>query len=384
MIVPFSSRLPWAAEPEGAADRHQPDTIDLTNSNPTTAGFQYPEKRIIDALAQPEILRYDPDPAGMPVVRNAISQYYDGVAGPEHIVATASTSEGYALLFKLLCDAGQSVLVPRPSYPLFDCLAGLEFVRVLPYDMHYCDGWFIDLQHLEVVASANARAIIFVNPGNPTGSFLRESEYHALVELCQRRHLALICDEVFLDFPLAEPLEESIAGSLAGRKDVLTFVLSGLSKVAGLPQMKLGWIAASGPPALRDASLARLLTIADTYLSVAGPVQHAAPELLALRSEVQPQIVNRIRRNYQAVRSMCAGSAVDVLLTQGGWSAVLRLPATRTDEEWARYLLSEQQVLTQPGYFYDIHQEACLVVSLLTLPDVFDEGIRRTILACKG
>ncbi len=380
----FSSRLPWSNAPNPLtellrATRARGETVlDLTESNPTAAGFSFPETSILEALADPRALGYEPASAGLLPARQAVSEYYSGRVDTDRILLTASTSEAYSLLFKLLADPGDEVLSPRPSYPLFEFLAALESVRQVQYPLMYQAGWSIDLEALERAISARTRAIILVTPNNPTGSFLKRRELEQLIRLCHAHGLAIISDEVFSDYCLAEDPEG--VRSLAGIDDVLTFALSGLSKVVGLPQMKLGWIVASGPVSERNAAIQRLELIADTYLSVGTPVQWAASKLLPMRRHVQAQILDRVREN----RAFLAGQITSaspwrLLATEGGWYAILQAPRIRTEEEWALLLLAEDRVLVQPGFFFDFETEAFLVASLLTPPEIFREGIRRIL-----
>ncbi len=356
--------------------------FDLTESNPTAAGFVYPSEAILSALADPRSLRYEPAAAGMPAARAAVSEYYSSALGadvsPDRILLTASTSEAYAFVFKLLADPGDEVLVPRPSYPLFDYLAALDSVRVVQYPLAYHASWTIDFDALVRSITPLSRAIVLVNPNNPTGSFLKPSELAPLLALCHEHNLALISDEVFADY-LFQP-QAPLVRSLADIDDVLTFCLSGLSKVAALPQLKLGWIVAGGPPELREQALERLELIADTYLSVSAPVQWAAPALLGLRGNLQRQILARVLAN----RAFLAGqigpdSPWTSLAAEGGWYAVLEAPRIRSEEDWVLGLLTEDNVLVQPGFFFDFEREAFLVISLLTPEDVFREGIHRIL-----
>ncbi len=352
--------------------------LDLTVSNPTRCRLPYDAPGIRRAIADAGILDYDPNPRGLPVARDAVAAYYADHGAEirsDDVVLTASTSEAYGFLFKTLADPGDDVLVPRPSYPLFEYLAGLEGLRATPYPLAYRDGWSIDLDGLAAAVHGGTRAVVVVSPNNPTGSFLARAELDGLTELCRRRGLALIADEVFLDYPLRE--EPSRAGTLAAFETVPTYVLSGLSKVAGLPQLKLGWIVVAGPVADRDAALDRLDLVADTYLSVGAPVQLAAPALVAGRGTIRDAVRERIRGNLAAVRDAARGAPFDVLDVEGGWSAVLRVPAVRTGERWALDLLEQDGVLVQPGYFYDFPSEAYLVLALLPERHVFDDGIAR-------
>jgi len=366
----FSSRFRWDLKPNRLTEllrqkrRAAAPVLDLTESNPTHAGLQY-DPAIAAALADPRALRYDPAPAGMPEARGAVARYYarrGHAVAPEHILLTASTSEGYAYLFKLLCDPGDEVLVPRPSYPLFEFLAEMESVKVVQYPLAYHGEWAIDRQALAAALTPRTRAIVLVNPNNPTGSYLKRAE----LEFLQSFGLPLISDEVFSDYAFA-PDPARIA-TLAGS----AFVMSGLSKVAGLPQMKLGWIVVAGA-----AAMERLEWIADTYLSVATPVQCAAAALLDAGEAVQRQIRGRCAANLASLRQSLAGSAAGVLDVEGGWYATIKMPRIRTEEEWTLELLERQNVLLQPGFFYDFESEAFLVASLLTPPDAFHEGIGR-------
>jgi aspartate/methionine/tyrosine aminotransferase len=307
-----------------------------------------------------------------------VAQYYSArglSADPAQILLTASTSEAYAYLFKLLCNPGDEVLAPRPSYPLFEFLARMESVSIRQYPLVYQGGWGIDLGALEQMVNDRTRAIVVVNPNNPTGSFLKRSEMEVLERLCAARGLALISDEVFSDYAFAPDAER--VSMVAAVEDCLAFSLSGLSKVAGLPQMKLGWIVAGGPDPVRRQALEGLEWIADTYLSVSTPVQCAAAGLLRLGEEVASQIRARTAQNLASARTCLEGSAGGILAVEGGWSSVIRVPVTHSEEEWALALVDLDNVLLQPGFFYDFEGEAYLVASLLTNPADFDEGLRR-------
>jgi alanine-synthesizing transaminase len=352
--------------------------LDLTESNPTAAGFAYPSDAILSALADPRSLRYEPAAAGMPTARAAVSEYYSGRVRPDRILLTASTSEAYAFVFKLLADPGDEVLVPSPSYPLFDYLAALESVRVVQYPLVYQGSWNIDFDALARSITSGSRAIVLVNPNNPTGSFLKQSELGPLLALCREHNLALISDEVFTDYVFED--DARLVRSLTDIDEVLTFSLSGLSKVAGLPQLKLGWIVTGGPPIDREKAFGRLELIADTYLSVGAPVQWAAPALLGLRGELQRQILGRVRVNRAFLTSQIGPTSPwNLLSTEGGWYAVLEAPRIQSEEEWVLNLLTDDNVLVQPGFFFDFEKEAFLVISLLTPEDVFRAGIRRIL-----
>jgi alanine-synthesizing transaminase len=275
-----------------------------------------------------------------------------------------------------LCDPGDRVLVPQPSYPLFDLLAGLESVELVPYPIRYSAGWYLDVEELRQLVDARTRAVLVVNPNNPTGSFLKTRERAALSALCAERDLAIISDEVFADYAFA-PDADRVA-TLVDETAALTFSLSGLSKLIGLPQLKLGWIHLAGPAARVAEADARLELIADTYLSVAAPVQHAAPHLLGLVDDVGAQIAARVRQNRATAQARVAGTAVELLQAEGGWSAILRVPRTHTEEEWVLGLLDDG-VLVHPGFFFDLHDEAYLVVSLLVPGAVLTEGLVRIL-----
>ncbi len=380
----FSSRLRWDLRPNriavALASRTAP-VLDLTESNPTRAGLNYPEE-IPAALADARSLQYEPAPAGLPAAREAVASAYAeaGISlASSRFILTSGSSESYAWLFKLLADPGDEVLIPRPSYPLFEFLAALESVRTVPYALSYYGAWALDVHEIERLITPRTRAVVVVNPNNPTGSFLKRHEYEALAALCSGRGLAVISDEVFAGYAFAPDPNRVICA--AASDTVLAFSLGGLSKMAGLPQMKLGWIAAGGPEPLRTQALERLELIADTYLSVGTPVQHAAPRLIQAGASVGRQIAARIQRNVGALRRR-AGGACDLLNVEGGWYAILRVPRTRSEEEWALELLERDGVLVQPGYYYDFETEAYLVLSLLTAPDVFDEGSARVTERC--
>lgn len=351
---------------------------DLTASNPTDAGFDYPVD-LFAPLASPDALRYEPAPFGLPAAREAVAADYArrGVKmSASNVALTASSSESYALLFKLLCDPGDSVLVPTPSYPLFEHLTRLDNVRARPYRTEYHGTWVIDLDDLTHAITDSTRAILVVNPNNPTGAWLKYDELAALAELCASRGLALIGDEVFADYPI-DPAPGSQA-SVIERGDVLAFSLGGLSKSVGLPQVKLGWIAASGPSLQLRAALMRLELIADTYLSVSTPVQVAAAHLLRAGAAVRQQIRHRVLQNYRALQQLVtACGACQVLRAEGGWSAVVRIPHTMPADERVIRLLEDHHLLVHPGYFFDFPREGYIVVSLLPRPDVFRAAAER-------
>jgi alanine-synthesizing transaminase len=363
----FSSRLDWSLQTNRLAAllTTKQQVLNLTESNPTRAGFQYPREQILAALADARALEYDPQPRGLLSAREAVSKYYENVTA-SRILLTASTSESYAYLFKLLCDPGDEICSPRPSYPLFEFLAGLESVRVVQYPLRYDGVWHIDFEALERAITPKTRAIVVVNPNNPTGSFLKREEWSRL----QRINIPVLSDEVFADYAFTP--DDTRVRSLSGAAEVLTFSVSGLSKIAALPQMKLGWIVASGPR--HQAALDRLELIADTYLSVSTPVQIALPRFLDLAVRMRAQILDRTRANLALLRSTTVP-----LHLEGGWYATLQVPKTKSEQDWAIALLDRRNVLIQPGFYFDFESEAFLVLSLLTPPDVFREGLGRLL-----
>lgn len=361
----FSGRLPYQIHSNALAEvlREKRESgariLDLTESNPTHAGIEYPAG-FLRSLASEAAVRYEPEPFGLAAARETIAREYG--APMDRVMLTASTSEAYSWLFKLLCDPGDEVLVPRPSYPLFEYLAALESVEVRHYGLFYDHGWFIDFHTIRQAINPKTRAIILVNPNNPTGHFLRR---HELAELTAFE-LPIISDEVFRDYQL-RPSSDSVM-TLQSVDDVLVFALNGLSKAAGLPQLKLAWTIVNGPSDQVRQALERLEIIADTYLSAGTPVQVAISALLELREPVQRQIIARAQQNLERLRR----SGLRTMDLEAGWYAVVRY------EEGAEIrLLRERDVLAQPGYFYDFEKSGYLVLSLLTPPEVFAEGIRR-------
>ncbi|MDQ3347261.1 MAG: pyridoxal phosphate-dependent aminotransferase [Acidobacteriota bacterium] len=353
--------------------------IDLTVTNPTTCGFAYPPA-LLASLADPAAATYAPQPLGARGARDAVARDYArrGVrVHPDQVVLTASTSEAYSILFKLLCDpAGDWVLVPAPSYPLFEHLTSLDGVSAATYPLEYHGRWMVDFRALDDRWTARVRAVLAVSPNNPTGSILTPDELDRLARWCVERRTALIVDEVFADYPLTGALVPYATRS----SGPLTFRLGGLSKSIGLPQVKLGWIAVDGPEPVVAEALQRLELICDTYLSVSTPVQAAAPRLLAEGAVVRDQILARVRGNDLTLRRSAERfPSVEPLSTEAGWSAVLRVPATRTEEELVLELLGRDDVLVHPGYFFDFPREAYVVLSLLPEPDVFAEGVRRLL-----
>lgn len=354
--------------------------LDLTESNPTRVGLSYPAA-VLEALADRRAEIYEPHPLGLEAARVAVAAELScrsHPVSPARVMLTASTSEAYSLLFKLLCDPGDEVLVPQPSYPLFEHLTRLDGVSAVGYPVEYDGGWHVDMDRLSAAVSGRTRAILLVNPNNPTGSYVAPGDLERIATLAGERSLALIGDEVFFDYPL-----EPGPGRLASVLDVdqsLAFSLGGLSKSAGLPQMKLAWIIASGPERIVERALGGLEIIGDTYLSVSTPVQAAAPALLAAGRGVRAQIRDRLRGNLATLRRQVdRAPSISVPAVGGGWSAVLRVPAIVSEETLVLTLLEQDDVLVHPGYFFDFSREAFVVVSLLPAPDVFAEGIERVV-----
>jgi aspartate/methionine/tyrosine aminotransferase len=356
----------------GRAQATGAEVLDLTVGNPTRVDLPYDAEEIRAALSDPAALRYEPAPFGLPSARAAIAEELaaDGVdVSPDRVVLTASTSEAYGFLLKLLCDPGEEVLVPRPGYPLVDELARFEGVTPVGYRVAYDGAWHLDVASLRAAVSPRTRAIVVVSPNNPTGHYLKDDERVALRSL----GLPVICDEVFLRYPHGD-VRPRTALTI---RDVPVFVLGGLSKLAGLPQLKLGWIAAGGPGAEIEAALARLEHVADAWLSVSTPVQVAVPRLLAAAAVTRAAIAARVADNLAALRARLDGTSATVLPVEGGWYAVVHLPAVRGEEAWALHLLEDLGVLVQPGWLYDFETEPHAVVSLLVPEATFREGIDR-------
>ena len=355
--------------------------LDLTASNPTECGFAYDSEAMLAALQNPAALRYEPNPKGLESARFAVKQYYfvrGAAISAEDIVLTTSTSEAYSFVFRLLCNPGDELLISAPSYPLFGFLADIQDVKLVRYPLIHDNGWQIDFHSLRQAITARTRGVIVVNPNNPTGHFVKEKELAKLNELCVGREIALIADEVFLDFALgdAQPV------TFAGNAGALTFEMSGLSKIAGLPQMKMAWVIASGPDELKRQALERLEVIADTYLSPNAPVQLAMPVFLEHRHGFQKQVMERVRRNLAELdRRLAAQKTCSRLEVEGGWYAVVRAPATGSDEELAVELLTRKGVYVHPGHFFDFAAEGYLVVSLIAREGEFAEGIGRILSA---
>jgi hypothetical protein len=352
------------------------EILDLTESNPTRVGLNYPEAAILKALGTRRSMTYQPEAFGLPSAREAVAAYYRDRSQDldyRQIALTASTSEAYSFLFKLLADPDDQVLIPQPSYPLFDFLARLNCVRTVQYPLVYDGSWHLDRPALAAALGSRTRAIVVVSPNNPTGSRIEREDWEWLADLCCDRELPLIWDEVFHDYPLEgkEPVFNPFR-----RPDVPAFLLNGLSKIVGLPQLKLAWIAVTGADEFRETALQRLEIVADTFLSVSTPVQQALPELLALRFAIQEEIRARLLENLAALRLILAGSPAEVLRMEAGWYALVRLPRVKTEDQWVVELLERHGTLIHPGYFYDFQDEPFGVVSLLPPSAVLEQGIK--------
>jgi aspartate/methionine/tyrosine aminotransferase len=381
----FSRRTEWDLSRNRLADalRHRrrsgQQVFDLTESNPTRCGLSVEAGILRAAISRPEITLYEPEPFGPLAVRDAIVDAYGlrrhGVAG-DQVVLTCSTSESYSHLFRLLADAGDRILVPQPSYPLFPYLARLDQLEVDPYPLNVDDLFRIDLDALTAAVQPRTRAVLLIHPGNPTGAFINNEDIDRLREICRRYQLALISDEVFSDFAYRD--DRRRPSTLAGSDDVLTFCLNGLSKSIGLPQLKVGWIAVTGPPDLRDTALTRLEIICDTYLSVNTPALVAMPSLLENKAAATGKILERVLENRALLtEALGADDIARCLPAEGGWSAILQVPGIRTEEEWCLRILDETGVLVHPGYFFDFPRPGYLVASLLPDPARFREAAGR-------
>src|SRR5713101_6104771 len=383
----FSKRTDWKLTPNRFTEAQQElraagmEVLDLTVSNPTRAGLAFDVEAILNSLINPDAMDYDPQPKGLVNAREAVAGYYreqhEGFdVGPESLVLTTSTSEGYSYVFRLLCNPNDEILAPKPSYPLFEFLADLQDVKLVPYPLIYDHGWQIDFPSLYKAVNHRTRAVVVVHPNNPTGSYVSDAERRTLNSFCREYKLSLIVDEVFLDYA-----HDGVPRStFAANQEALTFTLSGLSKISGLPQMKLAWVAASGPNDEVNAALARLEVIADTYLSMNAPIQLATPVLLDQRKNIQPLLLDRLRSNLEELdRQLARQKTCQRLEVEGGWYTVLRVPVTQSDEDLAINVLRKLSVLVHPGHFYDFPADGFLVVSLITPREIFREGIERML-----
>ena len=364
--------------------------LDLIVSNPTQCGFHYDSTAILSAFQNPAALNYDPQPKGTLAARREVARYYlddhQTTLDPDSLFLTTSTSEAYSYAFRLLCNPGDGLLLPKPSYPLFEFLADLQDVHLKPYSLAYAHGWFIDFQSLENSITPRTRAILLVHPNNPTGSYVQPEELTRLNAICKKHNIALIVDEVFLDFPFHSAPRKSFTAN----SEVLTFTLSGLSKISALPQMKIAWLAVTGPASQVRPALDRLEIVADTYLSLSAPAQGALPALLAQRNSLRPQLLNRIHENLSHLQSQLRSHpAVELLHAEAGWYATLRYSANTSthasvpssDEALAIHILRHHHVLLHPGHFYDFPNNNHLVLSLITPTEIFREAIQ-ILLSC--
>jgi len=381
----FADRTNWNLDANRLSEalaRHRAirrPLLDLTASNPTECGFNYDRPAIMRALSDADALDYKPGPKGLETARQAVAAYYAARSNEvsiENILLTTSTSEAYSFVFRMLCNPGDELLIPTPSYPLFEFLADIQDVKLMRYPLVYDYHWQIDFHALEQAITSRTRGAIVVHPNNPTGHFCKPEDLTRLNQVCSARQMALIADEVFLDFVLtgAQPL------SFATNTGALTFTMSGLSKISGLPQMKTAWLITTGPEHLRKQALARLEVIADTYLSMNAPMQLATPVFLEQRRGFQKQLMTRVRRNLSELDRQLAGQkSCSRLRMEGGWNTVLRVPATRSDEELAIELLATRDVYAHPGHFYDFPSNGYLIVSVITPEPEFAKGIERLL-----
>ncbi len=392
----FSARTNWKLERNRftqAVDEARGSgarILDLTASNPTRVGLRFDLEAILDALRTERALDYDPQAKGLLAGRQAVAAYYGERAhvgaeldniDPDRIVLTTSTSEGYSYVFRLLCNAGDEVLVPKPSYPLFEFLADLQDVKLVPYPLIYDHGWQMDFPSMEKAVTERTRAVVMVHPNNPTGSYVKTQELGPFNSFCREHGLVLVVDEVFLDYGM----EGSSPFTFALNRDVLTFTLSGLSKISALPQMKVAWVVTSGPENEVEVAMGRLEVIADTYLSMNAPIQWALPVLLEQRTSVQKQLMDRVKANLAELdRQLALQDACQRLAVEGGWYAVLRVPVTRSDEDLAIELVRDQSVLVHPGHFYDFPRDGYLVLSLIGPEEESGEAFRRVLSALNG
>lgn len=379
--VMFADRTRWNLAPNRLSEalaQHRAagkPLFDLTASNPTECGFKYDGEAILKALCNPAALNYEPNPKGLEVARKAVASYYashGAQVSAEAMLLTTSTSEAYSFVFRALCDPGDELLIPAPSYPLFSFLADIQDVKLVSYPLIYDHGWQIDFHSLEQAITPRTRGVIVVHPNNPTGHFCKPQEMVRLNDICAGRDLAVIADEVFLDFSLVGERPASFAAN----SGALTFTMSGLSKISGLPQMKAAWLVVSGPEPIKMEALARIEVIADTYLSMNAPVQWAIPAFLEQRHGFQEQLMKRVRGNLAELdRQLAEASSCARLQMEGGWYAVLRVPATRSDEDLAVELLRSKNVYVHPGHYYDFPFDGFLVISLISSREQFSEAV---------
>lgn len=387
----FANRTQWALTPNELTrlleklEKNGRRVINLTESNPTRCGFSYPKEALLKALHTPDNLRYEPSARGMLKARQAVAGYYrkkNLKVSADNIFLTSSTSEGYSFLFRLLLNSKERILAPYPSYPLFEFLAQINDVGMDDYPLIYDNHWHVDLPALQELISSRTRAIILVNPNNPTGSFVKPEELVAINDICMKNQMAIICDEVFLDYAF---LGKGRSLSLANNRKTLTFVLSGISKCLALPQMKIGWIAISGPDSIVAETKKRLEIISDTYLSVNTPSQNALSTWLGFQSFLQRDILKRLKNNRTfLLKNLASVPSCECLKVEGGWYAVLRLPSVLSEEQWALEFLKKDSVFVHPGYFFDFETGSFIVLSLLLPFRIFKEGVKRIIKRIKA
>jgi alanine-synthesizing transaminase len=359
------------------------EVLDLTESNPTKVFLEYDVTGILKSISHPDSMKYNPDPKGIQTAREAISLYYKDKnveINEDDIFLTSGTSEAYSFVLKLLTDPSDEILIPRPGYPLFSFIAEMESVEIQYYDLNYSnDGfWKIDFDSLKSCLTNKSKAIICINPNNPTGNYIKKDELNELISICRTYNLALICDEVFMDYEIE--VDKKDIFSFSGKKDVLTFTLNGLSKICALPQLKLSWIVVNGPQKERDEAKAKLEIITDTYLSVGTPIQLALRSLLEGKEIIQMKIRNRIIRNYNFLKEeLLNRNNVELLNTEGGWYSILKVKSDIDEEYLTHSLLKEKDVYVHPGYFFDFKDEGYIVVCLLTSEEIFSEGMKRIL-----
>lgn len=379
----FSSRTGWQRRHNRLSEAHasrqarELGIYDLTASNPTECGFDYPQQDILKAISHPSLLQYTPDPHGLLSARDAISRWYrkHGVSiETSSLFLTSGTSEAYSFIFRLLCNTGDSLLVPAPSYPLLDYLAPLNDVTLDHYYLIYDDGWHIDVAALRSSITPSTRAIVLVHPHNPTGMFINHDEFSSIAAIARDHNLAIIVDEVFAEYGFQH--HPNRLRTAAGNNDCLTFTLNGISKMCGLPQLKLGWMVVSGQDVGTKEAIERLEIISDAYLSVNTPVQAGLPGLLEVGDQFRQQIQRRIIDNVEYLRTAIGtGSACSLLVSEGGWNAIIRVPNSKSDEDWALEILEEAGVYVYPGYFFDFANEGHLVLSLICDTTIFRRAV---------
>lgn len=383
----FSSRTNWNLLPNKLSQlieerRKQGQLIlDLTESNPTKVGLNFKDANILTPFENNSNLIYEPDPKGLIDARVVVSGYYKqrGIdVSPENIILTTGSSEAYSFILKLIADVNDEVLVPIPSYPLLSIISQLNDVSMKHYRLMYDGEWHIDFDSVESAITKKTKAILVIHPNNPTGSYIKRYEYEKLTEIAEKFNLAIISDEVFLDYSIVH--DEQRLESFAGANDVLTFTISGISKMLGMPQMKVGWIVVSGSNKQVSIALSRLEMIADTYLSVSIPIQNSLRCWLSQFKQINSEILNRVKHNYSLLETTVEKvPSVTVLIAEGGWNAIIQLPNIRQDDEWVEYFIQNSNVLFQPGYFYDFQGDAYLVMSLIQHPEIVEKALHLSI-----